>query len=207
MDIDKLASYIAIDGIRPKLMTPISKGISKIHTFKLNGTLPSCNNHDFKAFLYFKGVPITYNQIGSCSISVSASKAGKSLGGKCEVNIFAPNVISPNDDGNNDTFHPNFSTGVIYWAHLLVFDRWGDLLFDDEIEANTGEYLTGNESQLTWDGFYKNKVVQNGVYTIILEYKYCGNQKKEGCDLTNFAKKFLKDTNNPVICGDVTKVD
>lgn len=57
--------------------------------------------------------------------------------------IFAPNVITPNDDGVNDEFFIQGKNGTLI-EYLSIYDRWGALVF----EART----SGNESnRLIWD--------------------------------------------------------
>ena len=49
-----------------------------------------------------------------------------------------PNVFSPNSDGVNDVFGP---LGIdISIIKILIFDRWGNLLF------------TGDNDNRDWDG-------------------------------------------------------
>lgn len=69
------------------------------------------------------------------------------------LDIYIPNVFSPNDDGVNDyfTFYPGKSVDKIIEAY--IFDRWGNLLFSDS-----------NKKLIEWDGTFKNKQLPEGVY-------------------------------------------
>jgi gliding motility-associated-like protein len=50
------------------------------------------------------------------------------------------NVFTPNGDGINDIFNPGFEGEFVGCVEFLVFDRWGDKMFD----SNIGQY--------GWDG-------------------------------------------------------
>lgn len=66
--------------------------------------------------------------------------------------IYIPNTFTPNGDGNNDFFRP-LGEGVDWKEyHLMIFDRWGEKLFE------TKDYTEG------WDGKYNGNLVQSDVY-------------------------------------------
>ncbi|MFT5382985.1 MAG: gliding motility-associated-like protein [Saprospiraceae bacterium] len=71
--------------------------------------------------------------------------------------IFVPNVFSPNFDGANDRFQ-TFSNCEFPVFNLKVFNRWGGLVYQ------TNDQFSG------WDGQYKGKDGQQGVYVWILQY-------------------------------------
>jgi len=74
------------------------------------------------------------------------------------LNAFVPNAFTPNGDGLNDIFLPQFSaTPFIY--ELMIFDRWGGLVFESKDpnkpwlgNVNGGEHY-----------------VENGVYVWIMK--------------------------------------
>jgi gliding motility-associated-like protein len=64
--------------------------------------------------------------------------------------IYAPNSFSANGDRLNDTF--KFKGDGVKSFHLLIYNRWGELLFEtDKIDNG-------------WDGTFKGKEVPAGVY-------------------------------------------
>ena len=74
------------------------------------------------------------------------------------LNIFIPNVFTPNGDGHNDGFGP---IGLEY-AHeyiLIVYNRWGEIVFKS------------NDPNEQWDGTYQGKMCPNGVYIYRLELR------------------------------------
>ncbi len=83
--------------------------------------------------------------------------------GKCErfrdPCFEIPNVFSNNGDGLNDYFKPvNFCPLDSY--QLKIFNRWGQIIFET------------NDPETSWDGFYKGKRIQHGVYAYLIEYRY-----------------------------------
>ena len=87
-------------------------------------------------------------------------------------NIYLPNVISKKSTINN-CFKPIFpNTNNINYS-LKIFDRWGNMVF-----AKTGV-------DVQWCGYFKNKLVANGVYTYILELNnVCNSTHKKIGTLT-----------------------
>jgi gliding motility-associated-like protein len=76
---------------------------------------------------------------------------------KVTPTLYVPNSFSPNGDGINDIFKPEYSGYVE--IELLIFDRWGENIF------RTND-LTGG-----WNGTYKNVNCELGVYTYKLTAK------------------------------------
>ncbi|PCJ22421.1 MAG: hypothetical protein COA97_13420, partial [Flavobacteriales bacterium] len=69
-----------------------------------------------------------------------------------------PNTITPDGDGLNDVFFPGALVGATGKNYdFFIFNRWGELIFE-------GHDLTDG-----WDGTYKGKLVQNGVYVWKIE--------------------------------------
>lgn len=68
-----------------------------------------------------------------------------------------PNAFTPNSDGLNDVFLPEFNCALTEYA-LIIFDRWGSKVY----ETNT---LYGS-----WDGTINGKPAPGGLYTWVLKY-------------------------------------
>jgi gliding motility-associated-like protein len=64
--------------------------------------------------------------------------------------IFIPTIFSPNDDGLNDL--ECVMGGCVNTMVFAIYNRWGEKVF----ESNTLDYC--------WDGTYKGKKVNTGVY-------------------------------------------
>ncbi len=74
------------------------------------------------------------------------------------LNVFVPNVFSPDADGVNDRFAAFLSPGLTF-GKMQVFDRWGELVFE-----------THDPAQF-WDGRYRGKPLASEVFIYSLEYR------------------------------------
>jgi len=79
------------------------------------------------------------------------------------TNTYVPNVFSPNGDGINDKFTISTSGNGTY--NLMVFDRWGSLLYN-------GSGLELNDEQSSWDGSYNGRKVVNSILIWKVEINY-----------------------------------
>lgn len=71
------------------------------------------------------------------------------------VNIYyIPNAFTPDGDSFNDVFVPVFAANLdIYDYHIVVFNRWGEIMFESFNVANG------------WDGTFGDRgIVDSGVY-------------------------------------------
>jgi gliding motility-associated-like protein len=80
--------------------------------------------------------------------------------------VYVPNIFSPNNDGENDIL---FVRGEgIASLEFIIYSRWGQKIFEST-HINKG-----------WDGAYKNKPVQSGVYAYFLKvFFYNGEEYKQ----------------------------
>ena len=81
-------------------------------------------------------------------------------------NIYIPNVFSPNGDDKNDYFGTFAGVGVKSINFIRIFDRWGELLFQTENLVPSGDPSAG------WDGTFRGKPVETGVYVYIVEVSF-----------------------------------
>ncbi|MDY0281347.1 MAG: gliding motility-associated C-terminal domain-containing protein [Salinivirgaceae bacterium] len=95
-------------------------------------------------------VKMVMKDAGGCEVSKSSTFTS--------VDIFkAPNVFTPNNDGENDEFKIE-STGLIEFS-MEIYDRWGSLVYNPKIVG----------TQLIWDG--RNSagiIVKTGVYFYVV---------------------------------------
>jgi gliding motility-associated-like protein len=81
-------------------------------------------------------------------------------------NVYIPNVFSPNGDDKNDFFGTFSGVGVKSVNYMRIFDRWGELIFQAENLAPSGDPSAG------WDGTFRGKPVSTGVYVYIVEVSF-----------------------------------
>lgn len=65
-------------------------------------------------------------------------------------NLYVPNAFSPNGDALNDIFYP-VGSGVVDY-HLLIYDRWGQLVFES------------HSLQQGWDGSFNGEPAKTDSY-------------------------------------------
>lgn len=76
----------------------------------------------------------------------------------CPSSIYLPNTFTPNGDGINDEF---LAVGKnIASLHMVVFDRWGGVLFES------------NDPSIGWDGTFKGEPVKNDMYIWKIRYRF-----------------------------------
>ena len=80
---------------------------------------------------------------------------------------YVPNTFTPDGDEFNQTFKPIFTSGYDpYDFHMMIFNRWGEVIFE------TYDVKYG------WNGYYANKVVQDGTYTWKIDFKETKTDKR-----------------------------
>ena len=83
-----------------------------------------------------------------------------------DFDIYIPNAFTPNDDGINDTFTIYSQDGGQIVRKLLIFDRWGELIFDNRD-------FPPNLSNHGWDGTFRSKPMNPAVfaYFALIEFE------------------------------------
>ena len=76
--------------------------------------------------------------------------------------LYAPNTFIPDGDGVNEVFKPITDYEILSWE-FEIYNRWGEKVF-----------LTQNFDQ-GWDGMFKGRISQDGIYSYIIKYKSCAN--------------------------------
>ncbi len=90
-----------------------------------------------------------------------------------EYPLYIPNAFSPNGDGINDTFQLFTRDNLMQVESLIIFDRWGNQLFQ-QTEGDTFE----------WDGGLARGQITAGVYMYLVELAlYDGKRKVLSGDL------------------------
>ena len=76
-----------------------------------------------------------------------------------EENLIMPNAFSPDGDGNNDTFGPILRELELSEYEFLVYNRWGQTVFES------------NDPALAWDGRTNEQTGSSDVYLWTLKAK------------------------------------
>lgn len=115
----------------------------------------------------------TVTQPGDYSVTVTDNSTGCTAAVTVNVlqnlsnNIFVPNAFTPNGDGNNDVFSIYGSIKNIGFLQVQVFNRWGEKVFES------------NDHHFAWDGTYKGKLQNPGVYIWQLKLAFTNGQVDE----------------------------
>jgi gliding motility-associated-like protein len=83
--------------------------------------------------------------------------------------IHAPNIFSPNKDGNNDYFYLFGNNMLVSSLRLRIYDRWGNKVFDQSNGTNETFRLNTtlkilNNPDMGWNGFFNDREASEGVY-------------------------------------------
>ena len=99
---------------------------------------------------------VAYNNDSLCVDSLTLDYSGQWFGND-SIEIEYPNIFTPNHDGINDCFKPEFDGRFSDCYELKVFNRWGELLFESVAGQNH-----------CWDGRTKGgNMVPEGTYYYI----------------------------------------
>lgn len=84
--------------------------------------------------------------------------------------FYVPNTFTPDKDDYNEIFQPVFTSGFDpFDFHLMIFNRWGELIFES-YDASRG-----------WDGTYgaaSDRIVKDGTYVWKIEFKETMSDKR-----------------------------
>ncbi|MDO9187513.1 MAG: gliding motility-associated C-terminal domain-containing protein [Bacteroidia bacterium] len=101
--------------------------------------------------------PLATPVITTAYYVTGTNESGCSGGDTVEISVtqgsevlYIPNSFSPNDNKLNDLFYAYGTSIKIF--DLQIYDRWGELIFRT------------NDIKQGWDGKYKGKMVEGGVY-------------------------------------------
>jgi gliding motility-associated-like protein len=132
--------------------------------------------------LTYTWLPMTGEQCATCTdvkvtpaqtteyTVVATNNSGCSATGKVtvtvneEASVWMPNAFSPNGDGNNDDLQLYGNLNAIHYFQLLVFNRWGEKVFET------------NDQHFNWDGNYKGERQTAGSYIYVMKVVYANGK-------------------------------
>lgn len=106
--------------------------------------------------------PITYTVVGTNSYGC---KDTATVYIDINEQFFVPNAFSPNGDGLNDVFGIG-NLGHNRLIEFRVFNRWGEVVF------------VGDNFSKGWNGYYKDKVADVGVYNYIIRLNLASGRER-----------------------------
>jgi gliding motility-associated-like protein len=192
VSVNVVSNYQCLDSINTATSTPISVTINPLPFVDIqeelitivNGQeieLISTTNLNNALFLWTSSL---YLSCDTCLVPIAAppsnityiltvtdplSGCAASDSVKIEVlydfDIFLPIAFSPNGDGSNDVLYVRGHN--IKNLLLEIYDRWGELVFTT-VDVNSG-----------WDGTYKGKPLDTGVFNYVLRFDRTMNFKSE----------------------------
>ena len=77
------------------------------------------------------------------------------------------NAFSPNGDGTNDVFR--VKTQSLLSFRMKIFNRWGQEIVSGDQNTLTADYEDDFTYYVCWDGTYHGRMVEDGVYFILVE--------------------------------------
>jgi len=86
-------------------------------------------------------------------------------------NVYIPNIFTPDGDGLNEEFKITIGKGIRKINYFKIFNRWGELM---HLETNL---LPSSGNVGAWDGTFKGRKVNPGVYVYLIEVEFLDNRK------------------------------
>ena len=80
--------------------------------------------------------------------------------------VYIPNGFTPNRDGLNEKWQVHTSFGVNQILSTHLFDRWGNLVFED------GADPAGPDGSRGWDGVFDGTLMNPGVYVYMVKVEF-----------------------------------
>ena len=153
-----------VDICDPPTLFQVETNISGSVQWYSNSSLQCDTCRSTEAFSFQQG-PIGVEFTGDNNCTATAEIDLKVTG--LDAQYFVPNVFSPNGDGINDYFTLFTGRGGVDQIELLeIYDRWGNLLFEQR-------GITPSVESQGWDGWYRGRPMSTGVYVYRIIYRYC----------------------------------
>jgi len=110
-------------------------------------------------------ITLTFNpDPGQCALPATAI-ISVSIVVENGQDVFVPNIFSPNGDGINDVVTLNSNSKIQAIKSLRIFDRWGEVISEQK-------NFPPNDPKFGWDGSYRGKEMNPGVYVWLAEVEY-----------------------------------
>ena len=87
-----------------------------------------------------------------------------------DIDIYFPNIISPNGDGLNDFFNIGASSTLLT-SQVTIYDRWGNLIY-------AGPITEDKQISAGWDGTRQGVPVEAGTYVYLIQAVFINGQEE-----------------------------
>ncbi len=148
-------------------LTPSLTGSGYSYEWTMPGGTPESSTSESPIVIYPEGVPGDY--LVTLTVTNSLGCAGSIehyVNILSDVIIYAPNIFTPDGDQFNEGWRVYIDGIDIYDFHCLVFNRWGEIVWES-FDA------TG-----TWMGTYGSGTAQDGTYVWVVTAKENTSDKK-----------------------------
>ena len=141
-----------------------SSTICRGDTVMLNATTINATSYIWSGPGFSSNSPIVVLDSGGVYSVTVSNNCGSATGSTtitlidCNCRIVMPNAFTPNGDGINDYFGPNFDCNNPISLTMRIFNRWGEKVFETYD-------LYGQ-----WDGTYKDVMQPAGVYLYYVDF-------------------------------------
>jgi gliding motility-associated-like protein len=108
---------------------------------------------------------VTITDVYGCTASASVTVRLRR-----EVDVYIPNVFSPNDDGKEDFWTISAGASVVAIHTVLIFDRWGNEVYKLEGPAAVNDWRG-------WDGTFRGEDMNPAVFVYYLELDLANGER------------------------------
>ncbi len=108
---------------------------------------------------------VTITDVYGCTASASVTVRLRR-----EVDVYIPNVFSPNDDGKEDFWTISAGASVVAIHTVLIFDRWGNEVYKLESPAAVNDWRG-------WDGTFRGEDMNPAVFVYYLELDLANGER------------------------------
>ncbi len=140
----------------PQVSAMMGPSIDTVNWIKVSGTFIANGGEEYLTIGNFKELDTLFGDVWTYIYidDVSVYYCGPDTNLIPIDSLIIPNVFTPNGDGYNDKF--KYKNQEQWEFETQVFNRWGDLVFDNNNSEN-------------WDGTFKGNKVTAGVYFYIIK--------------------------------------
>ena len=158
------------------LSLPDTSSICSGDAVTLNATTANATSYLWSGLSTSTSPIITADSPGVYSVRVSNScgtiiKTSVISEQDCECKLVMPNAFTPNGDGSNDMYGPDFKCDNPKYLLIRIFNRWGEKVYE----------TTDLNGQ--WDGKYKGTMQPPEVYVYYVEFVGLQNNQEKSYKL------------------------